>query len=47
MYLAQEVALLGGCDIVGVGVASWVWALKPFAEVPGSEYSASSLQMKL
>ena len=35
------------CGPVGVGVALWVQDLRPLSQLPGSEYSASSLQMKM
>jgi hypothetical protein len=35
------------CGLVGVGVPLWVWALISSSKLPGSEYSASSLQMKM
>jgi hypothetical protein len=36
-----------GCDHVGVGVSMWVLALRPSSQLPESEYSASSLHMKM
>jgi hypothetical protein len=44
---AQGVALLEGMAPVGVGVSLWVWALRPSSELPGSQSSAISLQMKM
>jgi hypothetical protein len=35
------------CGPVGVGVSLWVLALRPELKLPGSQYSASSLQMKM
>jgi hypothetical protein len=35
------------CGPVGVGVLLWVWALRPLAQLPGSQFSTSSLQMKM
>jgi hypothetical protein len=35
------------CGLVEVGVALWVWGLRPSSYLPGSQYSASSLQMKM
>jgi hypothetical protein len=37
---------IGRCGPVGVGVSLWVWASRPSPLLPGSEYSASILQIK-
>ena len=39
--------IVGRCGLVGVGVALWVWVLIHLSQLPRSQYSASSLQMKM
>jgi hypothetical protein len=35
------------CGFVGVDVSLWVWDVRPISWLPRSQYSASSLHMKL
>ena len=35
------------CGLVGVGVSLWLWTLRPSSYLPGGQYSASSLQIKM
>ena len=35
------------CGPVAVGVSLWVWTIRSSSSLPGSQYSASSLQMKM
>ena len=35
------------CGPVGVGLSLWVWDLRPTSQLAGSQYSASTIQMKM
>ena len=47
IMLGPGIGTIRKCDFVRIGVSLWVWALRPSSYLPGSQYSTSSLQMKM